>query len=161
MSALDLIANAASGGVIGGITGVVGSAISHVANYMDNEQTIKAKAQEYSQELALQKLQAENKMQEDSLALEMATNTANTALEEASYSMPLTSTNVSPWINDITSLIRPCITVGSIIIVFFIWCRTNDTTLLQRITDAMLFLAISSCTWWFGIKGTYLAKSKQ
>ncbi len=164
MSILDLIANAATGGstgIIGGIAGVIGSGINKYANYKDNQQAMLMKAQEYTQELALQKLQNEGKREEDTIALETATNAANTAMRTASYAMPLTSSLVNPIINNILSLIRPCITIGFIGITFFIWCRTNDMTLIQRITDTVLFLTGSSVSWWYGDRQPYSAWSKK
>ncbi len=157
MSALDLIANAASGGLLG----VIGSFINKGFNVYDNIQTAKAQEIANTHELALYEAQAKLKVIEEENQLMIANNTANAELRSASYDLNFDSTNGNPKVTDFLRLVRPILTFILISLVGVIWAFTGDKSLNQELVDSILFCASSAITWWFGDRASYLVKSRK
>lgn len=156
MSTVDLIANAASGGVLG----LVGSGLSKIFNVVNNVQKFKSKQAEYEHELALLDKEAELKGIEQENELLIKTSADAAKIRSDSYGVNFFAEGGSTQVTDLLRLVRPTLTVSLILLTGIIWCFSDDKTIQSQIVDTVLFCTASSLTWWFGDRADYLKRKK-
>ncbi len=156
MSILDLVTNAASGGIVG----VLGSGISKAFNIVDAYQTERMEKLKNAQELALFELQMKLKTAEDAITAEVTKDTNSVELMKASYdsATALDTANGSARITDVLRLVRPTITFMMIIATGVIWATSKDSMIDKQIVDTVLFCTSSCILWWYGSRD--IAKGK-
>lgn len=150
----------------GGLTGILGSAVSGIFKFLEVRETNKEKAADRQHELRLQQMQMEAYGKETERELMIASQ--KTASEQllASYRHDVDVGETSQWVANILRLVRPAITLLSWVMVTVIWFTLNsgfldDATksdVVRYIIMTTTYTASAATLWWFGDRGRSLKK---
>ena len=162
--------------VSGGITGVLGSAITSVMAYKTKQLDYKhdldmevATRDTMKEEWAQRTKIAEVEGQTQITVADMNTLAASLAADKATYSTGLTlghiGTALMVTVDFLRGIIRPAATILFTIMTFIIYARvqsrvdvagTSPTALmdlLNQIVTVILYLSTTTVCWWFGARG--------
>ena len=138
----------------GGATGIVGSIIGKVGNWLEEKQKIEAKTLEYKHELKLLELQGHMSAKEQENELALIGIGASRDVINASYTHDTNFGQASQWVINILRLVRPTLTVILIILTGLIaWKMASIETEQQSwnsLIEQVTFLTTMAVSWWFG-----------
>lgn len=115
------------GAILGGLGSVINTGLSIYQQKQQNEADEKRRSDEF----------------------EMAKINATRDTQIASYTNESNSGQASQWIIDVLRLVRPTITLYSLILVTLFWFVANDVDKALIITS-VLDIASMAVAWWFG-----------
>lgn len=150
---LGLIGPALFGAGTGGI-GLIFGGISRAFTWWTER---KEKADEHQRVIELTKLQYTLRSQEKELEHEIAMDGAAVELRRASYEHDSKAGKASQWVVDTLRMVRPSLT-GALIILLAAIYFTSDATQQLEIVAAVIYMATSAVTWWFGDRMTQRKK---
>ena len=131
----------------GGIFGVAGSVIKEGVSYFHKKQEAKIEKERRSDEIELAKILAEKETAVEAIK-------AATASQVASYKQDVDMGKPSQWVVNIKQLVRPSITVYSLIFVTIVWFTLSLDNTAERIILVEHARQLSNVTvgWWFGVR---------
>jgi len=140
--------------LFGAGTGGLGLIFSGVAKAFSWYAEAKEKEAEHKRVMELTKLNADirDKEFENERAIEGDRTAAD--LRNASYAHDSATGKASRWVVDVLRLVRPVLTVGLIVLLGVIFFAIADEMTKDSIVDAVIYMAVSSVTWWFGDRMT-------
>jgi Flp pilus assembly protein TadB len=150
---LGLIGPALFGAGTGGI-GLIFGGISRAFTWWTER---KEKADEHKRVIELTQLQYTLRSQEKELEHEIAMDGAAVELRRASYEHDSKAGKASQWVVDTLRMVRPSLT-GALIILLAAIYFTSDATQQLEIVAAVIYMATSAVTWWFGDRMTQRKK---
>lgn len=149
----------------GGATGILGTAISRVADYVSDRQknnfqlqmskthveSIDKEFEGRVKELeVIHKIKAE--IPKSSEELSAANTQFNESLKETNKRL---SEAKSKWfiaVDVVRATIRPLLTVMLCVMCFVIWAYTEDLELRKQVVLTILYMATTAALWWFGTR---------
>jgi hypothetical protein len=159
MEWLDLIGNAATGGLLG----VFGSVIGGVTKYFQKKQEIEEAGRERSHELTLIEMEMKRGASETENELKIIEAGVAGNIREASYTLPVAVSGASVWVNNIRSLFRPFLTLAlwglltGVVVMVLYGDRLSDlfvegelSDLIKYVVQSIVFAASTATMWWFG-----------
>jgi hypothetical protein len=129
----------------GGATGILGTLIGRIVGFYENKQ-------KFQQELKLLELQAKIGAEESERELAVAQAKAAADLRIASYQHDTETGMGSQWVTNTLRLIRPALTIVLVLAVIMLWFTAEqyDADIRTQVVVAIIYLATSAVTWWFG-----------
>lgn len=159
MEWVDLIGNAATGGLLG----VFGSIIGGVTQYFQRKQQMEEAGRERAHELALIEAQMRQGQSETENELRIIEAQVSGSIKEGSYALDVTHRGVSRWVNNIRSLFRPFLTLALwgllaavMAMIFYsdalisLFNEGELTELVRYVVQSIVFSAATATVWWFG-----------
>lgn len=150
----------------GGLFGLLGSIVGVAAKYLQKRQELKEHNLDRQHELELIRLQMKSRNQETENELEIVKQEADMIQRSSSYRMPIVTSNVHTWVNDIRALFRPFLTVSlngaAVFILIYLMSNmegelaqmlTSDNPVAELVTymvHSLFFVASTATVWWFG-----------
>jgi len=147
---LGLIGPALFGAGTGGL-GLIFSGITKAFTWYAD---MKEKEAEHKRVMELTKLNAEIRDKEFENERQIEADRSATELRNASYAHDTATGKASRWVVDILRLVRPVLTVGLIVLLGIIYFTIADLGTKAEIVGAVIYMAVSSVTWWFGDRMT-------
>lgn len=147
---LGLLTSAVFGagtGGIGLILGGIGKAFTWWANEREKEA-------EHRRAIEMTKLQHDLRSQELEIEREITLEDAAARLRESSYRHDAEIGKTSRWVSDVRAMVRPTLTGALITLLGIIYLTVMDFAAQQEIVSAVVYMAVSSVTWWFGDRMT-------
>jgi len=137
----------------GGATGIIGTLIGRILGFYETKQ-------KYDQELKLLELQAKIGAEESERELAIAQAKAASDLRMASYQHDTGTGQGSQWVTDTLRLIRPVLTAMLVLAVILLWFTSKDSDgdIRTQVVVAIIYLATSAVTWWFGDRAPSVSK---
>lgn len=147
--------------MFGGLTGLIGGIAQKVADYKTKKLELELLQKKTEAEIALRRVDAEIMAQEWAARTKVAEIETASADFKASFNEPeMYSANVKPtrqqsWllvvVDFLRGFVRPFLTLYMCGVVTLLYWRTDGGSINpQTIVDTILYLAIMSCSWWFG-----------
>lgn len=150
MDFLGLLSSAVLGAGTGGIGLVFGGIAKAFTWWADR----KDKEDEHRRVLELTRLNAEIRDKEYENEREIAADRAATDLRMASYRHDSETGKASQWVINCLRMVRPTLTGVLIILLAGIYFTVMDFAAQQEIVSSVVYMAVSSVTWWFGDRMT-------
>jgi hypothetical protein len=129
--------------LIGAVTGIVGSVVGRVGNYIDKKQEIAAEERRRADDLELAKLRISSEK-------EIAEIKSFSELRATSYTHDSSFGEGSKWVVNIQKLVRPILTYYALILETILWFTVTDPTTKALIAAAVLETVSLTVSWWFG-----------
>lgn len=150
----------------GGLTGILGSAVSGIFKFLEVREANKAKVADRQHELRLQEIQMKAFQQETERELAIASQKSASEQMVASYDHDSKIGEGSQWCVNTLRLVRPAITLLSWAMVTMIWFTMNKGFLDQASQSGVMrylimttvYTASASTLWWFGDRGRSFKK---
>ena len=141
---LDLLLNVLTGGGLG----LLGSIVSKVLGLFEAAQKRKDRVIDHAHELALLRLQGEQRVVEREHELAIAQESTFGAVRAASYQHDESygSNGASAWLR----WVRPVLTLMLIALTAVVYFTTTDLGARGDISSAVTVMAMMALTWWFG-----------
>ena len=150
--------------MFGGITGLIGGIAQKVADYKTKKLELELLQKKTEAEIAMRKVDAEIMREEWSQRTKIAEMETESKDFQASFNEPqLYSANVTPtgkqgWllilVDFLRGFVRPFLTLYMCAVVTVLYMRTDGGAVnAQSVVDTILYLAVTSVTWWFGSRG--------
>lgn len=166
MELADILGGLLSAGT-GSIFGLLGSVVGVVGKYLQRKQQAVEEDKERQHELALLKLQQQNRNAETENELAIANQEADAAIREGSYNVAVTVSSVHMWVNDVRALFRPFITLSlvaaSMVVLYWmlesfsdggplagVMDPTESIDLIRYMVYSLFFSMSTALVWWFG-----------
>lgn len=146
----DLLASALFGAGTGGI-GLIFGGISKAFSWWAEA---KEKEAEHRRVIELTQLNADIRDKEFENEREIELDRAATSLRQASYAHDSKTGKASQWVVDTLRMVRPALTGALIILLGLIYFTLADAGGKQEIVSSVIYMAVSSVTWWFGDRMT-------
>jgi len=147
---LELLSSALFGAGTGGIGLILGGIGKAFTWYAEEKQ----KAAEHERVMEMTKLQHDLRAQELEIEREINLEDAAARLREASYSHDSQTGKASQWVVNTLRLVRPSLTGILVILLAVIYLTIADLGSKAEIVSAVIYMAVSSVTWWFGDRMT-------
>jgi DMSO reductase anchor subunit len=137
----------------GGATGILGTLVGRVVGFYENKQ-------KFQHELKLLELQAKIGAEESERELAIAQAKAASDLRVASYRHDSETGQGSQWVTNTLRLIRPALTIVLVLAVIMLWFTAEqyDEDIRTQVVVAIIYLATSAVTWWFGDRAPTASK---
>jgi len=148
-SVLELIGPALFGAGTGGI-GLIFGGISKAFSWWAEKEE---KAADHQRVMELTKLNAGIRDKEFENEREIEQDRTASDLRNASYAHDSNTGKASLWVVNILRLVRPALTLGLIVLLGIIYFFAADVSKME-IEAAVIYMAVSSVTWWFGDRMT-------
>ena len=150
----------------GGLTGILGSAVSGIFKFLEVREANKAKVADRQHELRLQEIQMKAFQQETERELAIASQKSASEQMVASYDHDSKIGEGSQWCVNTLRLVRPAITLLSWAMVTMIWFTMNkgfldqasQSEVMQYLIMTTVYTASASTLWWFGDRGRSFKK---
>ena len=134
----------------GGATGILGSVLGKVFNFVDVFIEEKKAKGEHERTMEMHRLQSELRAEELESELAIVQEQAAGVAHAASYSM-MTGVEVPyPWVAAILRLMRPTLTVMLVGIVWYIYATSSDLAQQETIIQSVIYMSSTAVLWWFG-----------
>ena len=140
--------------LFGAGTGGIGLLFSGVAKAFNWYAEAKEKDAEHRRVIELTELNANIRDREFENERQIEADRAATELRSASYAHDSSSGKASKWVVDTLRLVRPVLTLGLIVLLGIIYFTVADLGARAEIVSAVIYMAVSSVTWWFGDRMT-------
>ncbi len=150
----DLLASALFGAGTGGI-GLLFGGITKAFTWWAEA---KEKEAEHRRVIEMTKLQHDLRSQELEIEREITLEDAAARLRQASYTHDSNTGTASQWVIDTLRLVRPSLTGALIVLLAIIYLTIADFGAKQEIVSSVIYMAVSSVTWWFGDRMTKAKK---
>ncbi len=150
----------------GGATGIIGTFLGRFMGYFESRQnhrqTMEKMALTNDQEIKLLDLQAKLHADESERELAIAESKAAADLRVASYGHDTGTGQGSQWVTNTLRLVRPGLTLLLVLAVIVVSFSTQDGSEDTRtqIIQAIVYLATSAVTWWFGDRAPSIKNRK-
>jgi len=150
----------------GGLTGILGSAVSGIFKFLEVREANKAKVADRQHELRLQEIQMKAYQQETERELAIASQKSASEQMVASYDHDSKIGEGSQWCVNTLRLVRPAITLLSWAMVTMIWFTMNkgfldaasQSEVMRYLIMTTVYTASASTLWWFGDRGRSFKK---
>jgi len=150
----------------GGLTGILGSAVSGIFKFLEVREANKAKVADRQHELRLQEIQMKAFQQETERELAIASQKSASEQMVASYDHDSKIGEGSQWCVNTLRLVRPAITLLSWAMVTMIWFTMNkgfldaasQSEVMRYLIMTTVYTASASTLWWFGNRGRSFKK---
>tara|TARA_R100001015_G_C4567647_1_gene126266 strand:+ start:293 stop:775 length:483 start_codon:yes stop_codon:yes gene_type:complete len=150
----------------GGLTGILGSAVSGIFKFLEVREANKAKVADRQHELRLQEIQMKAYQQETERELAIASQKSASEQMVASYDHDSKIGEGSQWCVNTLRLVRPAITLLSWCMVTMIWFTMNkgfldaasQSEVMRYLIMTTVYTASASTLWWFGDRGRSFKK---
>jgi|TARA_R100000655_G_scaffold1900_5_gene7125 ammonia channel protein AmtB len=150
----------------GGLTGILGSAVSGIFKFLEVREANKAKVADRQHELRLQEIQMKAFQQETERELAIASQKSASEQMVASYDHDSKIGEGSQWCVNTLRLVRPAITLLSWAMVTMIWFTMNkgfldaasQSEVMRYLIMTTVYTASASTLWWFGDRGRSFKK---
>ena len=150
----------------GGLTGILGSAVSGIFKFLEVREANKAKVADRQHELRLQEIQMKAYQQETERELAIASQKSASEQMVASYDHDTKIGEGSQWCVNTLRLVRPAITLLSWAMVTMIWFTMNkgfldaasQSEVMRYLIMTTVYTASASTLWWFGDRGRSFKK---
>tara|TARA_R100000995_G_scaffold56712_1_gene28093 strand:- start:112 stop:570 length:459 start_codon:yes stop_codon:yes gene_type:complete len=134
----------------GGATGILGSVLGKVFNFVDVFIEEKKAKGEHERAMEMHRLQSELRAEELENERAIVEEQASGAARSASYSM-MTGVEVPyPWVAAILRLMRPTLTIMLVGIVWYIYSISDDLAQQETIIQSVIYMSSTAVLWWFG-----------
>ena len=134
----------------GGATGILGSVLGKVFNFVDVFIEEKKAKGEHERTIEMHRLQSELRADELESELAIVQEQSAGAAQVACYAM-LPGVEVPyPWVAAILRLMRPLLTVMLVGIVWYIYASSNDLAQQETIIQSVIYMSSTAVLWWFG-----------
>ena len=143
---MALIADLTLDAAAGGLFGLVGTALGRVAGFFERRQQHQQEQAQWSHELALHELTMRARAQESEQELALAAQAGSWAGLEASILADASVGEASRWVVNVLRLVRPVLTLLLWLLTGWIFAVTQDGT----VVEACVFAATAATLWWFG-----------
>ena len=150
----------------GGVTGIIGTAISGVTAYFKQKAADKHELAMREMDMAEIRLEAESAERRVALQIEGQISQAEAAAlsesirSEASITEKWGGIEPTPamawvllFIDFVRAMMRPGITIFCLWLSFVIWKWHGSPEIEMQIVQAVLFITVASSLWWFGTRG--------
>ena len=143
---LDVIMSVMSGGM----TGILGSVIGKVFNFVDMWAEEKKKDNDHARTIEMVRLQSE--LRADEMENERAIVEEEQAgrARVASYGMMQDVAVPYPFVAAILRLMRPILTILLVSIVWYVFALSDDIAQRETIIQSVIYMASTAVLWWFG-----------
>ena len=150
----------------GGLTGILGSAVSGIFKFLEVREANKAKVADRQHELRLQEIQMKAFQQETERELAIASQKSASEQMVASYDHDSKIGEGAQWCVNTLRLVRPAITLLSWAMVTMIWFTMNkgfldqasQSEVMRYLIMTTVYTASASTLWWFGDRGRSFKK---
>ena len=150
----DFLASALFGAGTGGIGLLFGFVTKAFTWYAEERQ----READHRRVVEMTKLQHDLRSRELEIEREITLEDAAARLRQASYSHDSDTGKASKWVINTLRLVRPVLTGGLIVMLGLIYFTLVDLGAKQEIVSSMIYMAVSSVTWWFGDRMTAAKK---
>ena len=145
----------------GGMTGILGSAVSGIFKFLEVREANKAKEADRQHELKLQDLQMKAFAQETERELAIASQQTASEQLMGSYQHDSQAGEGSQWVVNTLRLVRPVITILAWVMVTIIWFtltrgfidEATQSDVVRYWIMTTVYTASASTLWWFGDRG--------
>jgi hypothetical protein len=134
----------------GGVTGILGSVIGKVFNFVDMWAEEKKKDKDHIRTIELTRLNAELRADEMENELAIVEEEQAGAAKVAAYTMFQDVAVPYPFVAAILRLIRPVLTIMLISIVWYIFATTEDASQKEMIIQSVIWMSSTATMFWFG-----------
>ena len=152
----DILSSALFGAGTGGIGLILGGIGKAFTWYAEEKQ----KDADHRRVIEMTNLQHDLRSKELEIEREITLEDAAARLRQASYQHDSDTGKASRWVIDTLRLVRPVLTGGLIVLLGLIYFTLADLGAKQEIVSSVIYMAVSSVTWWFGDRMTAGRKSK-
>ena len=150
----------------GGLTGILGAAVSGIFKFLEVREANKAKVADRQHELRLQEIQMKAFQQETERELAIASQKCGSEQMVSSYDHDSKIGEGSQWCVNTLRLVRPAITLLSWAMVTMIWFTMNkgfldqasQSEVMRYLIMTTVYTASASTLWWFGDRGRSFKK---
>lgn len=134
----------------GGATGILGSILGKLFSFADAWIAEKKATADHERTKDMHRLQAELRSKELENELTIVEAQVSGELRTASYAHDRSIAIGYPWVGAVLRMVRPILTVGLIILVWYIYYTTLDLGLQAEITASSIYMCSTAVLWWFG-----------
>ena len=134
----------------GGATGILGSVLGKVFNIFDYWVEEKKADGEHTRVIEMTRLNHELRSEELETEREIVMEEQAGKQRAASYEHDMSAGVSYPWVAAILRLMRPCITLVLIAIVWYVFATTEDFAQRETIVQSVIYMCSTAVLWWFG-----------
>jgi hypothetical protein len=134
----------------GGATGILGSVLGKVFSFADFWMESKKAEADHVRTIEMTRLQHDLRAQELEIEREIVMEEQAGKQRAASYRHDMSAGVSYPWVAAILRLIRPALTLGLIVLTWYIYATTADFGQREYIVQSVIYMTSTAVLWWFG-----------